>query len=194
LITIAGVAFLGIATVLAWTGTAVWRAAHTDDARHIGRADAIAVLGAAQYGGRPSLALVGRLEQAELLFRKGFAPRILLLGGKRPGDITTEAEAGRRWLIGRGIPDADLVALSRGNDTIQSLRALAALMRADRWRSVFLVSDPWHNLRIRRMASDLGLIAYVSATWHSAARSQWTRLSGYSRETFAYLRYRILGY
>ena len=151
-------------------------------------------MGAAQYGGRPSLALVGRLEQAELLFRKGFAPRILLLGGKRPGDITTEAEAGRRWLIGRGIPDADLVALSRGNDTIQSLRALAALMRADRWRSVFLVSDPWHNLRIRRMASDLGLIAYVSATWHSAARSQWTRLSGYSRETFAYLRYRILGY
>jgi uncharacterized SAM-binding protein YcdF (DUF218 family) len=188
------VVLLGIAGALALTATAVWRAAHTDDARRIGHADAIAVLGAAQYGGRPSPVLIGRLQQAELLYRKGFAPRILLLGGKRPGDITTEAETGRQWLIARGIPEANLVALPRGNDTIQSLRAAAAFMHANHWRSVFLVSDPWHNLRIRRMASDLGLVAYVSATWHSAARNQWTRLSGYTRETFAYLRYRILGY
>ena len=58
--------------------------------------------------------------------------------------------------------------------------------------SAFLVSDPWHNLRIRKMASDLGMTAYVSATWHSAARSQWTRLNGYARETLAYLYYRFL--
>jgi uncharacterized SAM-binding protein YcdF (DUF218 family) len=57
--------------------------------------------------------------------------------------------------------------------------------------SAFLVSDPWHNLRIRRMARDLGIEGYVSATWHSAARSQSTRLSGYTRETFAYLYYRV---
>ena len=188
------VIILGITAVLAWTATAVWRAAHTDDARRIGHADVIAVLGAAQYSGRPSPVLIGRLQQAELLYRKGFAPRILLLGGKRPGDITTEAETGRQWLIAQGIPEADVVALPQGNDTIQSIRAAVSFMRANHWRSVFLVSDPWHNLRIRRMATDLGVVAYVSATWHSAARSQWTRLAGYTRETFAYLRYRILGY
>jgi hypothetical protein len=43
------------------------------------------------------------------------------------------------------------------------------------------------------MARDLGLNAYVSATWHSAAKSHWTRLSGYTRETLAYLYYRLLG-
>ena len=188
------VVVLGITALLAWTATAVWRAAHTDDARRIGHADVIAVLGAAQYSGRPSPVLIGRLQQAELLYRKGFAPRILLLGGKRPGDITTEAETGRQWLIAQGIPEADVVALPQGNDTIQSIRAAVAFMRANHWRSVFLVSDPWHNLRIRRMATDLGVVAYVSATWHSAARSQWTRLAGYTRETFAYLRYRVLGY
>jgi uncharacterized SAM-binding protein YcdF (DUF218 family) len=188
------IALLGVVGVLAWTATAVWRAAHTDDARRIGHADLIAVLGAAQYSGRPSPVLQGRLQQAALLYRKGFAPRILLLGGKRPGDITTEAETGRQWLISQGIPETDVFASPQGNDTIQSLRAAADFMRAHQLRSVFLVSDPWHNLRIRRMASDLGLVAYVSATWHSAARSTWTRLGGYTRETFAYLRYRILGH
>ena len=187
------VIILGITAVLAWTATAVWRAAHTDDARRIGHADVIAVLGAAQYSGRPSPVLIGRLQQAELLYRKGFAPRILLLGGKRPGDITTEAETGRQWLIAQGIPEADVVALPQGNDTIQSIRAAVSFMRANHWRSVFLVSDPWHNLRIRRMARDLGIEAYVSATWHSAARSQSKRLSGYTRETFAYLYYRLFG-
>jgi uncharacterized SAM-binding protein YcdF (DUF218 family) len=185
---------LGIAGIIAWTASAVWRAAHTDDARRVGHADLIAVLGAAQYSGRPSPVLEGRLQQAALLYQKGFAPRILLLGGKRPGDITTEAETGRQWLISDGIPESAVFAAPEGNDTIQSIRAAAAFMKANHLRSVFLVSDPWHNLRIRRMASDLGLVAYVSATWHSAARSSWTRLSGYTRETFAYLRYRILGH
>lgn len=183
-----------MAGVIAWTATAVWRAAHTDDARRIGHADLIAVLGAAQYSGRPSPVLEGRLQQAALLYRKGFAHRILLLGGNRPGDITTEAETGRRWLITHGIPETDVFAAPEGNDTLQSLRAAAAFMRTNHLRTVFLVSDPWHNLRIRRMASDLGLVAYVSATWHSAASSPWTRLSGYTRETFAYLRYRVLGH
>jgi uncharacterized SAM-binding protein YcdF (DUF218 family) len=59
--------------------------------------------------------------------------------------------------------------------------------------SAFLVSDPWHNLRIKRMASDLGIQAYTSATWQSAARTERTRLDGYFRETFAYLLYRVVG-
>ena len=59
--------------------------------------------------------------------------------------------------------------------------------------TAFLVSDPWHNLRIKRMAGDLGIRGYASATWTSAARTEPTRLEGYIRETFAYLYYRILG-
>ena len=186
------VIILGIIAVLAWTATAVWRAAHTDDARRIGHADVIAVLGAAQYSGRPSPVLIGRLQQAELLYRKGFAPRILLLGGKRPGDITTEAETGRSWLVGQGLPVGEVFAEPKGSTTFESLRAAASFMRAREMSTAFLVSDPWHNLRIRRMASDLGIRGYVSADFRSAAKSQWTRFQGYVRETFAYLYYRIL--
>ena len=66
-------------------------------------------------------------------------------------------------------------------------------MRTHDLHTVFLVSDPWHNLRIRRMARDLGVTAYVSATWTSAARTHETRFDGYVRETFAYLDYRFFG-
>lgn len=179
--------------VLVGTGVAVWRAAHTDEARRVGQVDVIAVLGAAEYNGRPSPTLQGRLEQAELLFNEGFAPRILVLGGSQPGDRTTEAQAGQAWLVGRGLPADAVVARPEGNTTLESLKAAAAYMRENGLRSAFLVSDPWHNLRIRRMARDLGIEAFVSATWHSAARSQWKRLSAYTRETFAYLYYRLLG-
>jgi len=189
---IAVLALIALGTLLA-TGVAVWKAAHTDEARRVGRADLIAVLGAAQYNGRPSPTFVGRLQQASILYREGFAPFILVLGGKEPGDRTTEGQAGRSWLIAQGLPPAGVLADPVGNDTLESLRAVAGFMRQRHLASAFLVSDPWHNLRIRRMARDLGIDAYVSATWHSAARSQWKRLSGYSRETFAYLYYRVFG-
>ena len=189
----ASLVVLAAAGILLATAVAVWRTAHTDEARRVGHADVIAVLGAAQYNGRPSPTFEGRLRQAELLYEKGFSPRILVLGGGRPGDRTTEGEAGRDWLVGQGLPTGAVFAEPVGSDTLESLRAAASFMR-DQWlRTAFLVSDPWHNLRIKRMAHDLGINAYVSATWHSAARSQWTRLDGYTRETFAYLYYRALG-
>jgi len=185
--------FLVLLVVVLATAVAVWRAAHTDEARRVDHADLIAVLGAAEYNGRPSPTLQGRLEQAQLLFDKGTAPRILVLGGGQPGDRTTEADAGRAWLISHGAPEDAVIAEPQGNSTLESLKAAAEYMRNNGFRSAFLVSDPWHNLRIRRMARDLGIQAYVSATWHSAARSQSKRLSGYTRETFAYLYYRLLG-
>ncbi len=175
------------------SGVAVWQAAHNDEARRIDRVDVIAVLGAAMYGRRPSPTFQGRLEHAALLYRRGFAQRLLVLGGKQPGDEATEADTGRAWLISNGLPESAVAAEPEGNTTFESLRAAAAFMREQDMDTVMLVSDPWHNLRVRRMARDLGMRAYVSATWQSAAKSQWKRLSGYTRETFAYLYYRLIG-
>jgi len=187
------IAFVVVAslTVLATTAVAVWRAAHTDDARRIDHADVVVVLGAAQYNGAPSPVFRGRLEQAEHLYQGGFAPAILVLGGNEPGDATTEGASGQAWLIAQGLPSTDVFAEPVGNDTLQSLQGAAAFMRQHGMHSAFLVSDPWHNLRIKRMAGDLGIQPYVSATWHSAATGQWTRMEGYARETFAYLDYRL---
>lgn len=182
-----------IAITLAGTGLAVWRAAHTDDARGIDRVDVILVLGAAQYNGDPSPVFEGRLRQAERLYEEGRAETILVLGGGAPGDRSTEAEAGRDWLLSEGVPSGSVVASPVGTTTFKSLEAAAVWMGNRELHSAFLVSDPWHNLRVKRMAGDLGIEAYASATWQSAARTERTRLGGYVRETLAYLYYRLFG-
>jgi vancomycin permeability regulator SanA len=184
---------LVIVGLVSATALAVWRAAHQDEASRVDRVDLIAVLGAAEYGGRPSPTLQGRLEHAALLYRERFADRVLVLGGSQPGDITTEAAAGRSWLISDGLPASDVFAEPKGSNTLQSIQAAAAFMKENHLTTVFLVSDPWHNLRIRRIARDLQVEAFASATWSSAAKSRGTRFRGYLRETFAYLYYRILG-
>lgn len=178
---------------VAFSAITVWREAHHDDARDLDRADAIVVLGAAQYDGTPSPVFEGRLDHAALLYEQDRADVVFVLGGNLPGDRTTEAEAGREYLIAEGLPASSLVALPLGNTSYTSLRAVARAMRDRGLSSAFLVSDPWHNARIERMASDLGIEGYASATWTSAARTEETRLSGYVRETFAYLYYRVAG-
>jgi uncharacterized SAM-binding protein YcdF (DUF218 family) len=175
------------------TGVAVWRAAHTDDASRVDHADVILVLGAAQYDGRPSPVFEGRLRHASLLYEAGRAGTIVVLGGAAPGDRTSEAEAGRDWLVSEGIPPDAVVASPVGSTTYESLEAAAGWMQAHQLSSAFLVSDPWHNLRVKRMAADLGIEGYASATWQSAARTEGTRFGGYARETFAYLYYRLFG-
>jgi len=179
--------------LFAVTGVAVWNAAHTDDARTVQHADAIVVLGAAQYGGAPSPVFAGRLEGGHILFDEGRAPVVLVIGGSQPGDRSTEAEAGRQYLVDQGLSGEAVVAVPEGNTTLESLQAATTYMKEHGMESAFLVSDPWHNLRIKKMTSDLGITPYVSATWHSAAVSQTTRLTGYVRETFAYLYYRAFG-
>jgi len=188
-------ALLGVVlvAVVVVTFVAVWRAAHTDDASTVDRADAIVVLGAAEYDGQPSPVFAGRLDHAQLLYEQHRAPIVIVLGGGQPGDVTTEAEAGRDYLVQQGLPPDAVVAEPVGHTTLESLRAAAAYMLDHGLRSAFLVSDPWHNLRVRRMASDLGIEGFVSATWHSAARSEETRFPGYVRETFAYIYYRVFG-
>jgi uncharacterized SAM-binding protein YcdF (DUF218 family) len=184
-VAVAAVVLLGV------TAFAVWRAAHSDDASRIDTVDAILVLGAAHYNGDPSPVFEGRLRHAALLYEDGRSDHVLVLGGTAPGDEVSEAEAGRDWLLAEGLPAAAVDASPVGATTLESLGAAARWMRDRGLESAFLVSDPWHNLRIEKMAEDLGIVAYASATWQSAARSQWTRLGGYARETFAYLYYRL---
>lgn len=192
---LAGVALLLVIALVVVGASAltVWRSAHHDGASDLDRADVILVLGAAQYGGEPSPVFAGRLDHAELLYEQGRAAAVMVLGGKRAGDAATEAEAGRDYLIAHGVPADAVIVSPVGHTTFESLEAAARRMRNGAMVSAFLVSDPWHNARIERMASDLGIDGHASATWTSAATSEETRFEGYARETFAYLYYRVFG-
>jgi vancomycin permeability regulator SanA len=191
--TVVGVLLLVAGCVIGLSAITVWRAAHRDAAATVDHADAIVVLGAAQYNGVPSPVFQGRLDHAVLLWQQGRADLLITVGSKQVGDQHTEAEAGRDYLIAQGVPADQVVPIAIGHTTYQSLQAATNEMQRRGLHSAFLVSDPWHNARITAMAGDLGIDGYASATWTSAATSETSRAEGYVRETFAYLYYRIFG-
>jgi uncharacterized SAM-binding protein YcdF (DUF218 family) len=139
----------------------VWQVARVDDR---GKADVLVVLGAAQYDGTPSAVLGSRLDHAARLWRDGVAPVIVTVGGRRVGDTYTEAEAGRNYLASYGVPKGVVVPIGEGRDTLESLQAVARRAQAAGWHTAVIVSDPWHSLRARTMADDLGLAAWTSPT------------------------------
>lgn len=126
------------------------------------RTDAIAVLGASQYWGTPSPVFSNRLDHARDLWAEGVAPLIITVGGKVDGDITTEAEAGRRYLIEQGVPADRVVALPAGRDTIESVEMIDAELRSRGLDSVTLVSDRLHLARSKAIANAFDLQVHVS--------------------------------
>ncbi len=151
-------------------------------------ADAIVVLGAAQYDGEPSPVLAGRLDHAEQLWRDGLAPIVVTTGSNLPGDRFTEGFAGYRYLRDAGIPDEALLVITDGASSWEQLAATARQLRLLDLDSVILVSDPYHALRLTQIADEVGLDATVSSTDGSSSIRQLLR------ETAAVSLGRILGY
>jgi uncharacterized SAM-binding protein YcdF (DUF218 family) len=126
--------------------------------------DAIVVLGAAQYWGKPSPVLRARLDHAIGLWRRGLAPLVVLTGGVGVGDTTSEAAVSRKYVLGEGIPDSVILLETSGRTTRESLRSVANMLQARDERRVILVSDPFHMLRLDILARRFGLVPYTSPT------------------------------
>jgi uncharacterized SAM-binding protein YcdF (DUF218 family) len=126
--------------------------------------DAIVVLGAAQYNGRPSPVLRARLNHALSLYRDQLAPLVVVTGGIGRGDTTSEAVVGQRYLVAHGIPEGAVAAQGEGRTTMASMNAVTVWLDARGLRRVLLVSDPFHMFRLRLEARRTGLEAYTSPT------------------------------
>lgn len=170
---------------LSVTFVQVWQVSRQDHAR---RADAIVVLGAAQYNGRPSPALAVRLEHALTLYRAKLAPLLVVTGGRRQGDQFTEATAGYDWLRHRGVSDQAILKEVQGRSTWESLSAVTRVLRVRGLHDVVLVSNPAHGKRLDQIAAELGLHASVSPAAGAAS------LSSLMRETGAVSIGRLVGY
>lgn len=140
--------------------------------------DAIVVLGAAQYDGRPSPVLRQRLDHALDLYRDGVAPRIVLTGANQPGDRFTEAFAGYRYLAERGVPQDDLTIVDDGSSTWDSLSAADRVLAKAGAERITLVSDSYHAKRLQGIAGELGMSAGVSATGSSPSVTELLRETG----------------
>ena len=156
-----GLGFAGLLVLSTVGAVAIVRQGDIDEQRP---ADAIVVLGAAQFDGVAGGVLAARLDHAITLYKKGVAPIFIVTGGKLPTDRTTEAATARTYAIARGVPAAAILGEDHGRNTLESLEAVAAIMRAHDLRSAVFVSDRSHILRVLRMATDQGVEAWGSPT------------------------------
>lgn len=139
----------------------VWRIGANDQKRAV---DAIVVLGAAQYDGRPSPVLAARLEHVLALWNAGYSRHVVVTGGKQTADRFTEADTSATYLIKRGVPASAIWRETKGRTSWQSMQSVAAIAKANGVHTVLLVSDPYHMARLKGMADELGLDGFASAT------------------------------
>src|SRR3954469_21770252 len=152
-----------VLTFLAWlmsvSAVLIWSS--RDEARP---AQAIVVLGAAQYAGKPSPVLRARLDHALELWNRHLASLMILTGGTGEGDTTSEAAVGRTYVRKRGVPDSAIIEENAGRTTSESMRAVAGMLEVRGLQSALLVSDPFHMLRLRILARRFGFTPYTSPT------------------------------
>jgi uncharacterized SAM-binding protein YcdF (DUF218 family) len=158
-----------ILTVLVVLAFALWIASATavliwssrDEARP---AQAIVVLGAAQYAGKPSPVLRARLDHALELWNRHLASLLILTGGTGAGDTTSEAAVGKNYARKHGVPDSAILVENEGRTTSESMRAVAGMLEVRGLQTALLVSDPFHMLRLRILARRFGFTPYTSPT------------------------------
>lgn len=178
-------------SVLVVGGTAfrIWQVARDDDRSH---ADFAVVLGAAQYNGTPSPILEARLQHALALYKQRVTSTIVTVGGRRAGDNFSEAQASAHWLTEHGVAARNVITVGVGSDTLRSLEAVEVTAQQHGWHTAIVVSDPWHTLRARTMAADVGLRAWGSPTWTGpVVQTRGTQGRYIIRETGALLFYRL---
>ena len=153
-----------------------------------GPADAVVVLGAAQYDGRPSPVLARRLDHALDLWNEGAAPLIVTTGSKQQGDRFTEGFTGFEYLLEAGVPESALLLVTDGASTWEQIAATTRVLNDRGLSSAVVVSDPYHSLRVAQISSEVGLTAYISPTDGGASLRQL------ARETTAVSLGRVFGY
>lgn len=184
------IALVVVVGYVAVTFAQVVIAARTDSARP---SDAIVVLGAAQYDGRPSPVFQARLDHAADLHARGLAPIVVVTGGRGDGDDLSEANAADAYLQRAGVPAAALRLETGGRTSYESLAASARFLRTEGVADVLLVSDGWHLARASAIAREVGLDPVGSpspGSPYSAVRA----LEQMARETAGLAMGRLIGF
>jgi len=156
-------------------------------------AEVIVVPGAAQLNGAPGDVLLARLVEAKRIHDKGYAPLIITVGAGAPGDRTTEAAAGKYWLLHHGMRKSRVISIPIGRDTLSQTQAYINEMRSRKIYNVIIATDPYHCQRAMTMANDLGAVATCSPVQTGPNTLENSHYRYLIREAGAYLAYITLG-
>lgn len=168
------VGWLILGTIVVWAGT-VGLVVATGAYPDVRKADAILVLGAAQYNGRPSPVLQARLDYGIGLFKRGLARQLVVTGGVGRGDTVSEGEVARRYAVRQGVPDTSIMVERKGVTSGESVTAAAALMRGRGLHTALVVSDSYHMLRLELLTRRAGITPFraPAPTPIDKSRNRW---------------------
>lgn len=156
--------------------------------------DAIVVLGASQWRGRPSPVFQSRLDMAYDLYENKLSEKIILTGGIGKGEEISEAMSGKKYLQERGVRGEVIFMEEKGRTSKESLDEVVHIIREQDIHSVILVSDGFHMMRLKKMADDLGIKAYVSPVEDGPInKNKFAQVNIYMRESWVYVLYLIFG-
>jgi len=109
-------------------------------------ADAIVVFaGGVGESGKAGVGTQERVQRAVDAYHAGYAPHLILSSGYRYS--FPEAELMRSVALQQGVPPAAIVLEQRSTDTHENVQFVDQILRDHGWRSVLLVSSPYHMRR-----------------------------------------------
>lgn len=187
-------AILGIFLLISgWLFLRIYQTSKLDLAM---KADAIAVLGAAEYAGKPSPVFQARLDHAAELYKEDFAPFIITTGGTHPGEKFSEGAVGKMYLAKKGIPTEKIIVDETSLTTRENIERITEIAAEKNLKKIIIVSDPFHMYRALMLAKKFGIEALPSPTRKSPiSENRWLEMRYMLRETFLtlLLRYRLSG-
>ena len=184
LVAVLGVLALYVAVVYRRIQQQMW----VDETRP---ADAIVVLGAAEYAGHPSPVFRARLDHALALYHRGIAPVVITTGGHGEDPQFSEGGVGRKYLIDHGVPEESIIAETQSDNTDESTQRVAAIMQKNGMKSCVVVSDGYHIFRVKKMLGRFGVQAYGAPRPQPRPQSRWQRASLVLREVLSYSLWRL---
>ena len=154
------------------------------------------VLGAKTQDNVMSNALRARVDYAIELYHTGQVGAVIFTGGfrdKDPAREWSESALARDYAMQRGVPSERIWIEQRSTTTLENLREAQAIVNAQGFAQVALVSDRWHLARAQAMARDLDLPVVPAPTPYSVYRSPWHQAKFIWRELWTRWAYAVLG-
>ncbi len=171
----------------AWLIVKIYNQINIDEAQ---KAEAVVVLGASQWNNQPSPVLKARLDYALSLYNQGLSSKIILTGGVGKGEIISESQIGKDYLIEKRVDSQNIFIEEKGHTSWQSLNQVTQILKEQNLNSIILVSDGFHMMRLNKMAKDLGIQAYGSRVMESPiSKSKITEFKYIAREGWVYILY-----
>ncbi len=207
--------FTFVMLVVMYTPLANWLARPLIVGDEMRKADLIVVLGGGSYGGSLGGASSERLLKGLILYREGYAPRIIFSGGAAQGlsrkilhtvlgirgkkARSTEADLMDNAASSLGVPSTDRAVDETSLDTYENLKNVRRFMSENGLKTCLMVTSPTHMRRVVLTAGELGLECYPApvSDYTGDMKGPFERLALFKQTVWEYgglAIYRLYGY